>query len=47
MDKMMVKFKEAGMTTIFAKSEMPYDKDTVLTETNIIGYLQSLEELIS
>jgi hypothetical protein len=47
MNRLFAKFKEIGFETIVCKQDMPYDDDTVLTETNITIYLQEIEELIS
>ena len=47
MDKLFAKFREVGFETTVSRQEMPYDEGTVLTENNITGYLQEIEELIS
>jgi hypothetical protein len=47
MDRLFKKFKEVGFETTVCKQEMPYDADTILTENNICGYFQEIEELIS
>jgi hypothetical protein len=48
MDKQLIKFKEADFKAEISGSyEVPYDGSVVMTETNIIGYLQDLEEQIT
>jgi hypothetical protein len=47
MDLMMDKFKKGEYKTLLSSNEMPYDENTVLKETNITGYLNSLEEQIN
>jgi hypothetical protein len=47
MDLMMEKFKKSKFQTVLSNNEMPYDENTVLKETNITGYLNSLEEQIN
>jgi len=47
MNKLIAKFKEVGFSTSVCKQDMPYDEETVLTESNITIYLQEIEELIS
>lgn len=43
----MEKFKKSKFQTVLSNNEMPYDENTVLKETNITGYLNSLEEQIN